>query len=66
MLKKHTLEAVFTLPDDIFYPGASVNTCVMLFKLGTPHNSEIPTFFGYYKDDGFIKRKNRGRVEKQD
>lgn len=64
MLKNHTLKAVFSLPDDIFYPGASVNTCIMLFELGIPHDPNKPTFFGYYKNDGFIKRKNKGRVEK--
>lgn len=36
----------------------------MLFELGIPHNNEKPTFFGYYKDDGFVKKKNKGRVEK--
>ncbi|MDE6472826.1 MAG: SAM-dependent methyltransferase [Ureaplasma sp.] len=66
MLKNHTLKAVFSLPDDIFHPGASVNTCIMLFELDSPHNSNNPTFFGYYKDDGFIKKKNKGRIEKRD
>ena len=66
MLKKHTLKAVFSLPNDVFHPGAAVNVCVMLFELGIPHNPERPTFFGYYKDDGFVKKKNKGRVEKID
>ncbi len=66
MLKNHTLKAVFSMNDEIFHPGASVNVCIMLFQLGVPHNSERPTFFGYYKDDGFIKKKNRGRIEKRD
>lgn len=67
MLKNHTLEAVFSLPNDTFYPGTSVASCIMVFKLGTPHaSSKIKTFFGYYKDDGFIKRKNIGRVPKID
>ena len=66
MLKNHTLKAVFSMPNDVFHPGAAVNVCVMLFKLGVPHNSERPTFFGYYKDDGFIKKKNKGRIEKID
>lgn len=64
MMAKHTLKAVFSLPDDIFYPGASVNTCIMLFELGVPHDSTKKTFFGYYKNDGFSKKKNKGRVEK--
>ena len=66
MLKNHTLKAVFSMNDEIFHPGASVNACVMLFELGVPHNREKPTFFGYFKDDGFIKKKNRGRIEKKD
>ena len=64
ILEENTLKAVFSLPDDIFYPGASVPACCMIFELGVRHDSSIPTFFGYYKDDGFVKRKNLGRVEK--
>lgn len=63
MLEKHTLEAVFTLPNEIFYPGASACACCMLFTLGKPHSEEKETFFGYCKDDGFKKKKNLGRVE---
>ena len=64
MLENHTLEAVFSLPNDVFHPGTSVNVCVMLFKLGVPHDRDKNTFFGYYKEDGFVKKKNKGRVEK--
>lgn len=64
MLANHTLVAVFSLPNDIFHPGAAVNVCIMLFQLGVPHDKTKPTFFGYYKDDGFVKKKNKGRVEK--
>ncbi|MBW9212425.1 MULTISPECIES: class I SAM-dependent DNA methyltransferase [Terrabacteria group] len=67
MLEENTLEAVFTLPNEVFYPGASVSACCMVFTLGRPHKAADgtikETFFGYYKDDGFIKRKNLGRVE---
>lgn len=68
ILKYNTLEAVFTLPPDMFHPGASANACCMLFTMGIPHcNSEgkpnKKTFFGYYKEDGFVKKKNLGRVE---
>lgn len=66
LMKNHTLKAVFSMNDDIFHPGASVNVCIMLFELGVPHNQNKPTFFGYFKDDGFVKRKNKGRVEKRD
>ena len=65
MLKNHTLLGVFTLNNEVFHPGASVNACVMLFELGKPHDPEKETFFGYFKNDGFIKKKNKGRVEKE-
>lgn len=66
MLEEHHLDAVFTLPADMFHPGASANACCMVFDLGIRHsNAPIKeTFFGYFKDDGFVKRKNLGRVEK--
>ena len=63
MIENNTLEAVFTLPNEIFYPGASACACCMLFTLGKPHSEEKETFFGYCKDDGFKKKKNLGRVE---
>ena len=70
MLEHNTLEAVFTLPNEIFYPGASVSACCMVFTLGEPHvkadGTMKETFFGYYKEDGFKKKKALGRVEQFD
>lgn len=67
MLNNHTLDAVFSMPSEMFYPGANAVACCLVFKLGTPHNdSEKETFFGYYRDDGFKKRKNIGRVDIKD
>ncbi len=68
ILEENTLDAVFTLPNEIFYPGASASACCMVFKIGTKHNdvSNPDTFFGYYKEDGFKKKKNLGRVEQID
>lgn len=68
MLEENTLDAVFSLPEDMFYPGASVVACCMIFNLGVRHDkaSNKETFFGYFKDDGFEKKKNLGRVEKED
>ena len=69
MLEDNTLEAVFTLPNEVFYPGASVSACCMVFTLGQPHvnpdGTVNETFFGY-KEDGFKKKKNIGRVEQFD
>lgn len=67
ILNKHTLDAVFSLPSEIFYPGASAVACCMVFDLGIPHReSNRETFFGYFKDDGFKKRKGVGRVDVSD
>ncbi len=67
MLQDHHLDAVFSLPSDIFHPGASANACCMVFDLGKRHKDcKQGTFFGYYKDDGFRKKKNLGRIEKVD
>lgn len=63
LFSKHTLKAVFSMPDDIFYGGASTNVCVMVWEAKKPHDSSIKTFFGYYKDDGFVKRKKLGRID---
>lgn len=67
LLEDNTLEAVFSLPTEMFYPGSSSNACCMLFTLGQPHfkpdGTIRSTFFGYCKDDGFVKKKNLGRVE---
>lgn len=67
MLKDYTLDAVFSLPNEIFYPGAAAVACCMIFDLSQSHeHSNRDTFFGYFKEDNFIKRKGLGRVEKMD
>lgn len=62
LMKKNTLKAVFSMPDDIFYPTGT-NVCVMVWEAHSPHDSSQETFFGYYKDDGFVKRKKLGRID---
>lgn len=65
LFKKHTLKAVFSMPDDIFYSNnASTNVCVMVWEAHKPHNEKNNTFFGFYKDDGFVKAKKLGRIDK--
>lgn len=64
LLQKHTLEAVLSMPDQLFYDtDAGVVTCIMIFTAHKPHPANKETYFGYYKDDGFVKRKNKGRVD---
>ncbi|MBC3879461.1 N-6 DNA methylase [Undibacterium sp. FT79W] len=62
LFDKHTLKAVFSMPDDIFYPTGT-NVCVMVWEAHKPHDSSVKTFFGYCNDDGFVKRKKLGRVD---
>lgn len=61
ILSNHTLDAVMSMPTDLFYP-VGVVTCVMVFKAHIPHSENRKVWFGYWKDDGFIKSKNKGRV----
>ena len=57
MLANYTLDAVFSLPNEMFYPGASAVACCMIFDLIQQHEkANRETFFGYFKDDKFIKR----------
>lgn len=62
LLKKHTLKAVFSMPNEIFYP-VGVITAILVFEAHTPHSNNIKTFFGYFKNDGFVKTKNKGRLD---
>ena len=61
LLKNHTLKAVISMPDDLFAP-VGVITCIMVFQAGTPNKGK-KTWFGYLKDDGFVKIKNKGRID---
>lgn len=61
LLAKHHLKAVISMPDDLFYP-VGVVTCIMVFEANKP-NEGRKTWFGYFKDDGFEKRKHVGRID---
>ncbi len=63
LMNNHTLEAVFSLPTELFNPSASVPPCVMVWTAKIPHPSDKKTFFGYYREDGFVKRKKLGRID---
>ena len=62
IFKNHTLKAVFSMPDDIFYPTGT-NVCVMVWEAHKSHDENKSTYFGYCKDDGFVKRKKMGRID---
>ncbi|ETT56790.1 N-6 DNA methylase [Paenibacillus sp. FSL R7-269] len=61
LLNNYTLKAVISMPDEVFYP-VGVITCIMVFD-AFKSNSSYKSWFGYLKDDGFVKRKNKGRID---
>ncbi len=64
ILQNHTLEAVFSMPDELFFNSkVGVVSCIMVFTAKRPHPTDKEVYFGYYKDDGFVKRKNKGRID---
>lgn len=64
LLKKHTLEAVMSMPLEVFHP-VGVVTCIMVFTAGIPHEtSNRKTWFGYWREDGLVKIKKKGRVDR--
>ncbi|WP_270851283.1 HsdM family class I SAM-dependent methyltransferase [Clostridium tertium] len=68
ILQRHTLRAVMSMPDELFYPIGTI-PCIMVFEVGISHyksDKQTPrkdTWFGYWKDDGFIKTKKDGRID---
>jgi type I restriction enzyme M protein len=63
LLEKHTLEAVMSMPAALFHDSnVGVVTCIMVFTAHRPHPSGKKTWFGYWRDDGFITTKHRGRI----
>lgn len=63
LMQKHSLVAVMSMPDDVFYP-VGTNTCVMVFKAKVPHDYNKKVWFARWKDDGFQKLKGK-RIEKK-
>ncbi|MBR5795608.1 MAG: N-6 DNA methylase, partial [Erysipelotrichaceae bacterium] len=63
ILKKHTLEAVLSMPKQLFYP-VGTETCIMIFTAHKPHNSDKKSWFADCKNDGLvIDRKSKGRAD---
>jgi type I restriction-modification system DNA methylase subunit len=64
ILQGHTLEAVLSMPNELFFNSdVNVVTCVMIFTAQKSHPKNKETFFAYCKEDGFVKRKNKGRID---
>ena len=64
LLKNHTLEAVMSMPNELFIDSdVGVVTAILVITAHKPHPSNKETYFGYWKDDGFLKKKNQGRID---
>jgi len=64
LLEKHTLRAVMSMPNTLFEDSdKNAITCILVFEAHKPHNKNIKTWFGYWKDDGFIKVRPYGRID---
>ena len=64
LLKSHTLKAVMSMPDKLFDDSEKSSvTCVMVFEAHKPHSDSTKTWFGYWKEDGFKKKRPYGRID---
>jgi len=64
LLLKHTLEAVMSMPSELFHNSkVGVITSVLVITAHLPHPPGKKTWFGYWRDDGFVKVKGKGRID---
>lgn len=62
--QNHTIKAVCSLPNELFHNSdVGVVTCLLVVEAHKPHPENFKTYLGYWKDDGFVKRKPMGRVD---
>jgi len=70
LLEKHTLKAVMSMPPQLF-PGVGTVTAIIVLEAHRSHyrvigDKKVPkseTWFGYWRDDGFVLSKNK-RIER--
>jgi len=52
------------MPNELFINSkVGVISCIMIITAHKPHPKNKETYFGYYKEDGFVKRKVQGRYD---
>lgn len=52
------------MPDELFFNSdVGIITVVIVLTAHKPHPPNKETYFGYWKDDGFVKRKTKGRID---
>lgn len=63
ILEGHTLNAVISMPDDLFGKAATVVACILIFTAGKKHPPKKKVWFSRCKSDGFVTLKHIGRVD---
>lgn len=64
LMKEHTVEAVMSMPEDLFHNSdVGVITCTLVVTAHKPHTTGKKTWLGYWRDDGFVKQKGKGRID---
>ncbi len=64
LLQKHTLEAVLSMPEDLFHNSKVFPISVVtVFTANKPHQKGKKTWLGYFRNDNFEKTKDRGRID---
>ena len=67
ILGNHTLEAIMSMPEDLFHNSkVGVVTCVFVITAHIPHPKGKKTWLGYWREDGFVKTKGKGRIDLND
>jgi len=62
LLEAHTLEAVLSMPNQLFYNNdVGVVTSILVITAHKPHPQGKETWFGYFKNDGYTVQKHKGR-----
>jgi len=65
LMKKHTLEAVMSMPEDLFHNSkVGVITSCIVITAHVPHPKGKKTWLGYWRSDGFLKVKGKGRIDR--
>ncbi len=57
LLAKNTLEAVVTLPNELFQPYAAATTAIIYVRKGMPHSKNKSVFFAHIERDGLRLKK---------
>lgn len=62
IMDNHTVEAVISCPNDLFYPVAT-NVAIIVLKANIPHSENVKTYFYDFNDDGFKMVLKKGRSD---